>query len=40
MRFYFSLSLGETESGSGTCAGAISGGKFGLGDDVWILGDM
>ena len=34
-----SLSLGETESGSGQCVGAISGGDLGLGDDVWLLGD-
>ena len=33
------LSLGETESGSGTCVGAISGGDLGLGDNVWLLGD-
>ena len=39
MRRYSSLSLGETESGSGTCVGAISGGDLGLGDDVWLLGD-
>nr|VWO98977.1 Probable mitochondrial substrate carrier (Putative mitochondrial carrier protein) [Ganoderma boninense] len=33
------LSLGETEQGSGTCVGAISGGDLGLGDNVWLLGD-
>ncbi|KAI0692346.1 protease [Cerioporus squamosus] len=33
------LNLGETESGSSTCVGAISGGDLGLGDDVWLLGD-
>ncbi|TBU55644.1 protease [Dichomitus squalens] len=33
------LSLGETESGSGSCVGAISGGDLGLGDNVWLLGD-
>ncbi|TBU27158.1 acid protease [Dichomitus squalens] len=33
------LSLGETESGSGECVGAISGGDLGLGSNVWLLGD-
>ncbi|PIL33907.1 transporter [Ganoderma sinense ZZ0214-1] len=33
------MSLGETQQGSGTCVGAISGGDLGLGDNVWLLGD-
>ena len=34
-----SFSLGETESGSGKCVGALAGQDLGLGDDVWLLGD-
>ena len=34
-----SFSLGETESGSGQCVGAIAGQDLGLGDNVWLLGD-
>ena len=34
-----SFSLGETESGSGKCVGALVGQDIGLGDDVWLLGD-
>ncbi|EIN03856.1 aspartic protease [Punctularia strigosozonata HHB-11173 SS5] len=33
------LSLGETETGSGKCVGALAGQDLGLGDDVWLLGD-
>ena len=35
----YSLNLGETESGSGQCVGAISGQDVGLGPNVWLLGD-
>ena len=34
-----SFNLGETESGSGQCVGAISGQDVGLGPNVWLLGD-
>jgi cathepsin D len=34
-----SLNLGETESGSGKCVGALAGQDLGLGNDVWLLGD-
>ncbi|KAI0663088.1 protease [Cubamyces menziesii] len=33
------FNLGETQSGSGRCVGALVGKDFGLGDDVWVLGD-
>ncbi|KAI0759837.1 acid protease [Trametes elegans] len=33
------FSLGETESGSGKCVGAIAGQDIGLGEGVWLLGD-
>ncbi|EJF55819.1 acid protease [Dichomitus squalens LYAD-421 SS1] len=33
------LSLGETESGSGKCVGALAGQDLGLGSNVWLLGD-
>ncbi|KAM5544249.1 hypothetical protein V8D89_001909 [Ganoderma adspersum] len=33
------FNLGETESGSGQCVGAISGQDVGLGSNVWLLGD-
>ena len=35
----YSFSLGETESGSGKCVGAIAGQDIGLGEGVWLLGD-
>ena len=34
-----SLNLGETESGSGKCVGALAGQDLGLGSNVWLLGD-
>jgi len=33
------ISLGETESGSGQCVGALVAQDLGLGDGVWLLGD-
>ncbi|KAI0368282.1 acid protease [Pilatotrama ljubarskyi] len=33
------LNLGETESGSGQCVGALAGQDIGLGSNVWLLGD-
>ncbi|KAH9917408.1 acid protease [Epithele typhae] len=33
------FNLGETESGSGKCIGALIGQDIGLGDNVWLLGD-
>ncbi|KAH9929580.1 acid protease [Epithele typhae] len=33
------FSLGETESGSGKCVGALAGQDLGLGSSVWLLGD-
>ena len=33
-----SLNLGETESGSGKCVGALAGQDLGLGSNVWLLG--
>ncbi|RPD62690.1 acid protease [Lentinus tigrinus ALCF2SS1-7] len=33
------LNLGQTETGSSSCVGAIAGGDLGLGDNVWLLGD-
>ncbi|KAI0633574.1 acid protease [Trametes polyzona] len=33
------FSLGETESGSGQCVGALAGQDLGLGSNVWLLGD-
>ncbi|KAI0666019.1 acid protease [Trametes maxima] len=33
------FSLGETESGSGKCVGALAGQDIGLGSNVWLLGD-
>ena len=34
-----SFNLGETESGSSQCIGALVGQDLGLGDNVWLLGD-
>lgn len=34
-----SFNLGETESGSGQCVGALAGADLGLGSGVWLLGD-
>ncbi|KAI8993962.1 acid protease [Trametes punicea] len=33
------FNLGETESGSGQCVGALAGQDIGLGSNVWLLGD-
>ncbi|KIJ46567.1 hypothetical protein M422DRAFT_249717 [Sphaerobolus stellatus SS14] len=33
------FNLGQTESGSTQCVGAIAGQDLGLGDNVWLLGD-
>ncbi|EKM60385.1 uncharacterized protein PHACADRAFT_246265 [Phanerochaete carnosa HHB-10118-sp] len=33
------FNLGETESGSSECVGALAGQDVGLGDNVWLLGD-
>jgi len=33
------FSLGETETGSGQCVGALAGQDLGLGSNVWLLGD-
>ncbi|TFK45663.1 acid protease [Heliocybe sulcata] len=33
------FNLGETESGSGQCVGALAGQDLGLGSGVWLLGD-
>lgn len=33
------FNLGETESGSGQCVGALAGQDLGLGSNVWLLGD-
>ncbi|KAI0358653.1 acid protease [Trametes cingulata] len=33
------FNLGETESGSGQCVGALAGQDIGLGNNVWLLGD-
>ncbi|RPD78649.1 acid protease [Lentinus tigrinus ALCF2SS1-7] len=33
------FSLGETETGSGKCVGALAGQDIGLGSNVWLLGD-
>lgn len=33
------ISLGETQSGSGQCVGALAAQDLGLGNGVWLLGD-
>ncbi|KAI0823444.1 acid protease [Trametes gibbosa] len=33
------FNLGETETGSGKCVGALAGQDIGLGSNVWLLGD-
>ncbi|CDO69152.1 hypothetical protein BN946_scf185042.g54 [Trametes cinnabarina] len=33
------FNLGETETGSGQCVGALAGQDVGLGSNVWLLGD-
>lgn len=35
----YSFSLGETETGSGQCVGALAGQNIGLGLNTWLLGD-
>ena len=34
-----SFNLGETQSGSGQCVGALAAQDLGLGSNVWLLGD-
>lgn len=34
-----SFDLGETETGSGQCVGALAGEDIGLGPTTWLLGD-
>jgi cathepsin D len=36
---FCSFNIGETESGSGQCVGALVASDLGLGSNVWLLGD-
>jgi cathepsin D len=33
------INLGQTETGSSQCVGALAGQDIGLGSKVWLLGD-